>query len=170
VKVNITHLPPRAVLYARATGPYAKGAEAAWRQLLDWLTERDRQHDVVAGYGWFRDDPAKTNPFLQRYDACIELLAGISSDFRAGIGRQTLPGGHYLVHVPALNQKSDPRQSGASAYGMLADVNIAVDTERSMLERVTLDAKSGVWTPSPQVLVPVTSPNPLSMDTGRRVA
>lgn len=170
MKVNITHLPPRAVLYARATGPYAKGAETAWRQLMDWLTERDRQHDVVAGYGWFRDDPATINPFLQRYDACIELLAGISSDFRAGIGRQTLPGGYYVIHMPMPDQATDPRQAGRGMSGMLAERKIAVDTERSMLERVTLDAKSGVWTASPHVLVPVTSPEALSVNAGLRVA
>lgn len=170
MKVNITQLPPRAVLYARATGPYSTGADAAWRQLIDWLTERDRQSEVYSGYGWFRDDPSTTNPFLQRYDACIELLAGLSSDFRAGVGRQTLPGGLYLVHQTAETQRSGFRFSELAGIPGLDDSRLAVDPERSMLERVTFDAKAGVWSASPHVLVPVAEPKAETQSRGLRVA
>lgn len=170
MKISITQLPPRAVLYARATGPYGTGASAAWRQLIDWLAERDRHLNVTTGFGWFRDDPANTNPFLQRYDACIELLPGLGSDFRAGIGRQTLPGGLYIVHEADTAAKDQLCRDGFAAHPADSGSGLAADPDRAMFERVTIDPVAGTWTSLPQLLLPVLEVRADESAHGLRVA
>lgn len=170
MKAKLKSMQPRAVLYARAMGPYAKSAPEAWRQLTDWLVERDLRQKVVTGYGWFRDYPATISPFLQRYDACIELVPGLGSDFRAGIGRQTLPGGLYLMHQRPIESISGRVGSGLSPDFMLAHRDIALDPERSVMEEVALTDTDDLWTTAGHVLVPVASALSATMTQPRHVA
>jgi AraC family transcriptional regulator len=88
-----------AVLYARATGPYASSSKEAWGMMLQWLDDRDLRGRVARGFGLLRDDPSRTGQFLRRYDACVEVLPGMESDLSSGIGRQTLGGGAYAVYT-----------------------------------------------------------------------
>lgn len=90
---------PLAVFYARACGPYADSSPAAWRLMLDWLDQQGMRPKIKRGIGMIRDNPTLTGQFLRRYDACVEVMPGLESNFHAGIGRQTLPGGSYAVHA-----------------------------------------------------------------------
>lgn len=97
MRVAYRQLPPVTVLYARSMGAYQDASREAWRVMSGWLDQRQVRGRVKQAYGYFRDDPRRTAPELLRYDACVPLTFGIEPE--AGIGRQTLPGGAYAVHI-----------------------------------------------------------------------
>jgi AraC family transcriptional regulator len=87
------------VAYARAAGGYRASSEDAWQRLSRWLAERKARRQVKRAFGLFHDNPLATAPELLRYDACVELIAGLDADSAAGIGIQTLAGGTHAVHT-----------------------------------------------------------------------
>ena len=97
VRIAYRQLPPLTVLYARSMGPYQDSSREAWRLMNGWLDQRQMRGRVKQAYGYLRDDPKRTAPDLLRYDACVPLTFGLVPD--ADIGRQTLPGGAYAVHI-----------------------------------------------------------------------
>jgi len=97
VRVAYRQIPPVTALYTRSMGPYQESSREAWRVMSEWLDQRQARGRVKQAYGYFRDDPRRTAPELLRYDACVALTFGIEPD--TGIGRQTLPGGAYAVHI-----------------------------------------------------------------------
>lgn len=99
MRVIYRYIRPLTVLYARGMGPYQTSAPEAWRRLNHWLEQHNARRAAKVGYGVFRDNPAVTDPDLIRYDACVGLIGELDADPEAGIGRQTLPGGAYAVHV-----------------------------------------------------------------------
>jgi AraC family transcriptional regulator len=99
VRLAYRHIHPVTVVYARATGHYAASAETAWQKLNAWLADRKARRQVKRGLGLFHDNPQVTAPELLRYDACVELMAGLGPDPAAGIGCQTLGGGTHAVHT-----------------------------------------------------------------------
>jgi DNA gyrase inhibitor GyrI len=127
MKVTYRHIPPRAVLYARSTGPYLEGPAAAWRIIGRWLDAKNARSLMRLSYGVFRDNPKTTAPELLRYDACIPLVVGLEEDPPAGINRQTLHGGAYAVctHVGALEETgrvfSDLYRKEVPARGLKLD-------------------------------------------------
>jgi len=122
---------PLRVLFARATGPYARASHAAWKQMLTWLEEQRVRESIGRGIGVMHDDPGHVGPVERRYDACVELQPGIAIDGRAFIGRQSLPGGAYAVH----------RLKGSSA-----------DLRR------TLKSLRRDWSPSDDLMIDATRP------------
>jgi AraC family transcriptional regulator len=87
------------VVHVRCTGPYQTAAVEAWRRLHDWLGKNDLRRRMKRGFGLFHDNPQVTAPGQLRYDACTDIGVGLDPDFAEGMGRQTLPGGAYAVHV-----------------------------------------------------------------------
>ncbi len=90
---------PTAVFYARAVGPYETSADAAWATMGRWIDQHHARKRVKQAYGLYRDNPRITAPDLLRFDACVPVLPDLDADPDAGIGRQTLPGGAYAVHI-----------------------------------------------------------------------
>jgi AraC family transcriptional regulator len=125
---------PKAVLYARAHGPYAASSFAAWNLMLDWLDQRRARARVPRGIGVIRDDPAKTGQFLRRYDACVEIIPGLESDLHAGIGRQTLPGGTYAVHMHKGAHQAISETLSALHRQWLPQTGHVIDDTRSFQE------------------------------------
>jgi AraC family transcriptional regulator len=99
VRVAYRHIRPLTVVYARGTGCYRDASTEAWRRLGGWLAQHQARRKVKRGLGIFRDNPHVTPPELLRYDACVEVAAGLDADEAAGIGRQILCGGTYAVHT-----------------------------------------------------------------------
>ncbi|MBX9589040.1 MAG: GyrI-like domain-containing protein [Hyphomonadaceae bacterium] len=99
MRVAYRHIRPIAVVYARSTGAYQAAANDAWERLNAWVNAHYVRRQVKRGFGLFHDNPRTTSPELLRYDACIELATAVDADPEAGIGRQTLSGGTYAVHV-----------------------------------------------------------------------
>ena len=98
MRVAYRHIRATNVVFARSTGGYENAAKAAWDRLNQWLVDHDVRRQVKRGFGLFHDNPQVTPAELQRYDACVELT-GVDADPAAGIGRQTLCGGTFAVHV-----------------------------------------------------------------------
>jgi AraC family transcriptional regulator len=99
VRVAYRYIRPLTVVYARSVGPYRQSSAEAWRQLNAWLDRGQRRARVKQGFGFFRDNPKRTDPALLRYDACVPVAPGLDADPENGIGRQTLPGGAYAVQT-----------------------------------------------------------------------
>jgi AraC family transcriptional regulator len=87
------------VVHVRCTGPYHTSAVEAWQKLHQWLAKNELSRRMKRGFGLFHDNPQITRPEQLRYDACTDIGAGVDPDFAEGMGRQTLPGGAYAVHV-----------------------------------------------------------------------
>jgi AraC family transcriptional regulator len=109
MRVSVRYLRPSAVLYIRSTGPYEQSANAAWERMRTWLDSQDMTSLPGRGIGYIRDNPERTGPFLRRYDACIDIVPGLDTDYHAGVGRQTLPSGTFAVyeHVGAHSELRD---------------------------------------------------------------
>jgi AraC family transcriptional regulator len=100
VRVAYRHIGPVSVVFVRAIGPYQMSAHEAWQRLGQWLAQgQARRRQVKRGFGLFHDNPQITAPELLRYDACVEVTAGLDAEVAAGIGRQTLGGGAYAIHT-----------------------------------------------------------------------
>jgi AraC family transcriptional regulator len=103
VRVSYRYIRPCPVLYARTVGAYAESAVEAWRTMGLWLDAHNARHLIKRGLGIFHDDPTVTGAEALRYDACVGFVPGLALDAEpsARIGRQTLAGGAYAVHVHA---------------------------------------------------------------------
>lgn len=99
MRVTYRHIRPLTVVYARSMGPYQASCREAWITLGGWLDDHDLRRQVKQAYGIFRDDPARTEPGLLRYEACVPLVPGIELEPAEGIGRQVFGFGAYAVHT-----------------------------------------------------------------------
>jgi AraC family transcriptional regulator len=93
VNIDIVERAPARVACLRYTGPFGAPLGRFWRKtVLPWLAD----YDVVdcPRYGVSIDDPTNTPPEQCRYDACVELPAGLSLPDVAPV---TLAGGTYAV-------------------------------------------------------------------------
>ncbi|MDX2288312.1 MAG: GyrI-like domain-containing protein [Hyphomicrobiaceae bacterium] len=95
---------PSGFVYLRAlrvgaisvSGPLRTAAPAAWSQMCSWLERRNARHDVKVGYGLcWPEDGGEACDEQVRYDASIELPAGITEQDARDLTFQTLPGGAY---------------------------------------------------------------------------
>ena len=99
MRVAYRQIRPITVVYTRSTGGYKAAAKDAWERLNAWLAKHQVRRQVKRGFGLFHDNPQTTPLELLRYDACVELATALNADPEAGIGRQTLSGGTYAVHI-----------------------------------------------------------------------
>jgi AraC family transcriptional regulator len=93
MKIDIVERSPARVAYLRYTGAFGEPLDRFWRTTVGpWLAE----HGLVdcPRYGVTLDDPAWTHPEKCRYDACVELPAGVSLP---DAGETTIRGGRYAV-------------------------------------------------------------------------
>jgi len=93
MRIDITERPAVRVAYLRYTGPFGEPLGRFWRgTVAPWLGD----HGLVdcPRYGVALDDPDQTAPELCRYDACVELLLGLSEP---AAPEKTLAGGRYAV-------------------------------------------------------------------------
>ena len=84
---------PVKVSCLRYTGPFGEPLMRFWRAKVGpWLAD----HGLVdcPRYGMTLDDPATTPPERCRYDACVELPAGLSLPDAADA---VIPGGTYAI-------------------------------------------------------------------------
>lgn len=97
MQISVTYMKPTAVLFARATGPYETSVQVAWGRMLSWLDEQRVRKRTPRGFGIINDNPRASDPDVRRYDACVELQPGLTTDPSSGIGRKMTPGGAYAV-------------------------------------------------------------------------
>jgi AraC family transcriptional regulator len=93
VKIAISERPPTRVAYLRYTGPYGQPLLRFWRATVaPWLAD----HGLVdcPRYGVSLDNPRDTAPDRCRYDACVELPAGLRLP---DAEEATIPGGRYAI-------------------------------------------------------------------------
>lgn len=99
MRVIYRQMPPTAVFYARATGPYTSSCDEAWRRMEQWLAQNGARKRVKRAFGIFHDNPRTTDPELIRYDACVPVISCADLEPTPGIGRQMLLGGAFAVHT-----------------------------------------------------------------------
>jgi AraC family transcriptional regulator len=93
MRIDIVERPPVRVAYRRYTGPFGEPLSRYWRnQVWPWLAE----HGLLdcPRFGVTLDDPARTPPEKCRYDACVELPAGLTLPDSP---EATIAGGRYAV-------------------------------------------------------------------------
>jgi len=100
LQTTLEHFASHEVYFVRRTGPYGVSAPAAWTDLWDWANTKELSPNVRRAIGFGRDDPRFTPADDLRYDACVVIENGPSADEAglAGVGRQQIPGGPYVVH------------------------------------------------------------------------
>lgn len=93
MKIDIAERSAVRVAYLRYTGPVGDRLGRFWRgAVAPWLAD----HGLVdcPRFGVTLDDPMTTPPDQCRYDACVELPAGVSLP---DAGETTIPGGRYAI-------------------------------------------------------------------------
>jgi AraC family transcriptional regulator len=96
MNVRITTLPPYHVAYMRYVGPYgAHGIPDLWKKFMKWIETHDLVSRETVALGVAHDDPDVTAPDRCRYDACVVVPAGFTSD--RGVNVMDLPGGTCAV-------------------------------------------------------------------------
>jgi len=77
MKITVTERQPVVVASLRYTGPFGEPVGRFWRNLV---APRLADHGLVdcPRYGVILDDPRTTVPGRCRYDACVELPAGLT--------------------------------------------------------------------------------------------
>jgi AraC family transcriptional regulator len=93
VKITLVERSPVRVATLRYTGPFGEALARFWRRKVGpWLAVNGLLD--CPRYGVALDDPGATLPELCRYDACVELHAGLSLP---NVLESTVPGGRYAV-------------------------------------------------------------------------
>jgi AraC family transcriptional regulator len=94
--LNTIFVQPCQLAFVRMTGAYPAASQAAWEQLLAWLS--NRRHDVVdgVGYGLAIDDPRATPEAELRYDACVKVPVTWTSEDAKAVGIRHFRGGAYF--------------------------------------------------------------------------
>ncbi|MBU0508901.1 AraC family transcriptional regulator [bacterium] len=95
--VDVRQVPKMKVAFARGTGPYAQGAQAAWQKLCTWAGPKGLLGPNTKFIGICHDDPEVTPPEKIRYDATIVLDREIAAE--GDIGVQEIGGGLWAVAV-----------------------------------------------------------------------
>ncbi len=113
MKIRIAERPPVRVAYMRYTGPFGERHGRFWRgAVAPWLAD----HGLVdcPRYGVTLDDPMTTPPDQCRYDACVELPAGVTLP---DAGETTIRGGSYAI----TSFKGSGADIGAAWGGFVAE-------------------------------------------------
>jgi AraC family transcriptional regulator len=128
---------PVRVAYRRHTGPFGEPVGRFWRNsVAPWLAE----HELVdcPRYGISQDNPMSTPPEKCRYDACVELPAGL---VLPDAPEQTIAGGRYAVQ----RFKGTTTQIGAAWGAFLGEVSASgqrLDESRPPFEHYP---RGAVW-------------------------
>jgi len=155
-------LRPTPVLQYRAVGPYDRSVKEAWGTLLQWLEARDLRKLGPRAFGVIHDSSRSTDPTALRYDACVELVPGLSADPEFGIVRKVTPGGAYAQGClkGCYGQISDAFRFMCSQWAKAEKLRI--DTTRPFMEIYLNDpAKTPQDEWLTQLCVPIrTEPDP----------
>lgn len=127
MQISVTYMKPTAVLYTRAIGPYERSVSTAWNHMLGWLDTQRVRRRTPRGFGIINDDPRSSSADDRRYDACVELQPGLTTDPSAGIGRAMTPGGAFAVarirgpHSAIRDAFKHLRNAWVPAHGLKID-------------------------------------------------
>jgi AraC family transcriptional regulator len=142
MKIAWVEREPVKVFYLRYTGPFGEPLGKFWRNTVSpWLADNGLLD--CPRYGVALDNVANTPPGQCRYDACVEVPAGLHLP---DAQERTIPGGRYAV--------TPFRGTGAeigAAWGAFSaeSAQYQVDMQRMPFEHyprgASLDPKTGVF-------------------------
>lgn len=143
--IAVTERPPVKVCSLRYTGPAGEPLARFWRATVTpWLAE----HGLLdcPRYGVSLDDPGETPADSCRYDACVELPAGLSLP---EVTQTTIAGGRYAV----THFRGTAAEMGAAWQALVhtagADPARHVDPRRPRIEHhprgATHDPRTGAF-------------------------
>ena len=155
MKIVVIERQPVNVVSWRYTGPLGEPLGRYWRKTVTpWLAD----HGLVdcPRYGVSLDNPADTPPEKCRYDACVELPAGLTLPDAT---ETTIAGGrHALTHFRGTSGEIGAAW-GAFVGAVLADPSRRIDPARYPFERyprgAAFDSRTGVF--GCELCLPVTS-------------
>jgi AraC family transcriptional regulator len=155
VKITVIERQPVQVAYLRYTGPFGEPLTRFWRaNVAPWLADNGLVD--CPRYGVALDNPRETPPGKCRYDACVELPAGLTLPDAA---QATIPGGKYAV-TPFKGSGADIGKAWDEfMVALLEDPATAVDNTRYPLEHhprgASYDTRTGVF--ACELCLPLTS-------------
>jgi AraC family transcriptional regulator len=155
VKITLVDRQPVRVAALRYTGTLGEPLARFWRAMVGpWLAD----HGLLdcPRFGVTLDEPGATPPGECRYDACVELPAGLAIPDAV---ETTIPGGRYAV----THFKGTAADIGAAwalfTAAVLADPSARLDTGRHPHEHyprgASFDPRTGVF--ACELCLPVTS-------------
>lgn len=98
LKPTIVEIEPIEVLFVRKTGNYMSSADAAWKTMVEFVTEHDLFEKAVARYGIAHDNPRVIEEQNLRYDACLELSqSGVQE--QGEVTKKVITSGKYALFV-----------------------------------------------------------------------
>lgn len=145
MKIDVIERPVVRVACRRYTGPYGAPLGRFWRvQMLPWLAEQGLID--CPRYGVPLDDSRASEPAQCRYDACVELPAGLSLP---DVEETTVAGGRYA----RVRFKGTDTDIGAAWTALWRELEMggehAIDGARPPLEHyprgAPYDLRTGVF-------------------------
>ncbi len=85
------------VIGAREIGGYAEAAPRAWGRIMKFAYSNNLMGKETRSIGITHDDPGVTEPDHIRYDACLDIIATVSSE--DNLKEYTISGGQYAVFL-----------------------------------------------------------------------
>lgn len=98
LKPTIVEIAPIDVLFVRKTGHYMNSADAAWKTMVEFVTEHELFEKAVARYGISHDNPRVIEEQNLRYDACLELLENEVQE-QGEVTKKVISGGKYALFL-----------------------------------------------------------------------
>ena len=146
MKITVVQRQPVSVACLRHTGPYGESVGRFWRGVAaPWLAD----HGLLdcPRYGLVLDDPQTTAPAQCRYDACVELPAGLTLP---DAPQASIPGGRMAVTAFKGTSAAIGAAWAEFIAAVLADPAHQPDRQRTPYEHyprgASFDARSGVFT------------------------
>jgi AraC family transcriptional regulator len=146
VKITLVERQPVQVAYLRYTGPFGEPLTRFWRATVaPWLADNGLMD--CPRYGVVLDNPRDTPPERCRYDACVELPAGLRLP---DAEETTIAGGRYAV-TPFKGSSADIGKAWDQFLGaVVSDPANQLDMQRQPLEHhprgASYDTRTGVFT------------------------
>lgn len=97
MNINVRELPNYKVAYVRHVGSYLD-THVAWSQLGSWAGKNNLFPPTQWFIGISLDDPATTEEYACRYDACVTIPEDFPDDGSTAVQYQTLAGGLYAQY------------------------------------------------------------------------
>ncbi|MFN3746199.1 MAG: GyrI-like domain-containing protein [Hyphomicrobiaceae bacterium] len=131
--IKFVYQRPMPVLHYRAVGPYEQAVKDAWGALLGWLDSQDMRKFSQRAFGIIHDWSPLAETATLRYDACVELVPGLSAAPELGITRRVTPSGAYAQGVLKGSYGQIRERFSYMCSQWASAENLRVDTSRPFM-------------------------------------
>lgn len=133
MKITEEILPLYQIAYIRKMGVYGEGNKEVMERLKRWAEEKDLFTDKTTILGIARDNPEITRAEECRYDTCLVLPEGYTSE-EENIRKGSVEGGKYVIFEIDHTSKG-VKEAWETIFQEIGRRGHKLDIDRPILER-----------------------------------